>query len=503
MKNKVADILGKADLPAMICVAKDVVGNEDGELNVTKFSDASSDKRFTVLSNIDDPHSPVTAEKIAPESGAEVETASTNRKETLAALCCVASCLGCNHDTFVSSELAAELDGQTFFCMSCGGEVEAYYDADLMAEQAEGDDMEEDDSTDVVDAIDEEDDVTDEDTDVEDTDVTEEDVTDEEESLDGDVTEEEEDVSEEDESEETTDEDTDVEEASAEAATEEVTDSNANSTVEQPAGEATVVIASVASYDESLRFASLSDTARFEVFLGNDHIGSVVKDEASAQVQPLFGKVDVLRNAFGASFWKNSVEIASGNVDSLKDYGFRAAKVTIPLEQVVASEIEALATELETKNEEKIAEAVDAVTASMKVAMAGIDKGIIAGPALTVEIAKLLTRFGVQSPLEVASRFTKQYSAPFFEAVVTASDDLRKKSADYVSGLSHTIEKAAYSFAKQEEDASFATASIAAPKPAATKPVAAPVVEKASAEQPASRINQYAGVFSRMHNRRN
>lgn len=489
MKKKVADILGSAALPVMICVASDNAGSEETDLTVSLFSDATTDNKFSVMSNIENPHSPASGEYIAAGEQKPVETASMNRIETLAGLVCVANCVGCKHDTYTTTEVAEALDGKAFYCTSCGEQVEAFYDGDFKAETASEDDEDfsEDDAEDVVDVVEEDD-------------TSEEDVED-------DTTSEEEEVVEEDvESEEDVDdsetlEDEEVEVASAESLEEEQPVADATDSAERTVK---VETASVANYDGNLQFASLSDTSRLEVFLGNTHIGSLLKDEASANVQKQFANASVLRSAFGTQFWKHSQEIASGDTKSLDEFGFQPAVIAVAVDKVIASEIDAFTADIQATSETKTAELTDSVVSTIQTAMAGLDKGLFKGPSLVRELSQELARFNVQKPVEVAKRFAERFSAPYFHAVVAKAAELRTQTPDFVRGLAVTVENASYNVEESiQESAALITSAASSYRTSRPPEVSDAVVEQASAVKPAAKADgtKFKSIFDKMARR--
>jgi hypothetical protein len=496
--KKLANIFKATQLPAVLCVASEGQDSED-TITFSKLTDSTTGQNITILSNLDEPRSPITGEPIEKAStNLEEASASLDRKETLAAFVCVASCLGCNHDSYVTPEVAEQIDGKDFHCSNCGEAVTAFYDGDFADVSA--DELSEDSEDDITDALEEVD----------------EPMEDEEEGKD------EEDESEEDDSEKESDEEDDESEDDAEVEDEEdsmkskdkesskemASSSDTNSNVDDasvdnsPAASeeditpkvAVVNVASAADYEGNLQFATLADTSRYEVFLGNNHIGSLLKDEASAGIQTNFTKQDLVRNVFGKTFWKHSAEIASGDFSTLSEFGFKPSTIKVQLDKVIASEIEAAEEENASKIEDAIKEAEASVVATMTVAAAGINKGMLTGTNLYAEVAKLLNRYGVQKAEEAAARFVEEISEPYFSAVVTAAAELRKESPDYVRGLSKSIETASYK-KPVEAGADLITSALMT-----QKPVTAPKqLEIARAEH--SNSGKMTNVFSR-YNRR-
>lgn len=500
MKNKVADILGSATLPAMICVASGDEGSNETEFNVSLFSDATADKAFSVMSNVEKPFSPATGEYIVAGEQKPVETASMNRLETLAGLVCVASCVGCKHDTYVAAEVAEQLDGNSFYCTSCGEKVEAFYDGDFEPETASEDDedfSEDDVEEDIVDAVEEDEEETNEDDETSEEE-TEEEVTDEEPTEDDvEVEEDVEDIENLEEEASATETETPADKNQEEAATEENQDKP-----ELSDRKIEVEVASVANFEDSLQFASLSDTSRLEVFLGNTHIGSLLKDESSESVQKYFNNVPVLRSAFGSQFWKNAQEIASGDTKSINDFGFQPARITVAVDKVVASEIANAEAEVQAKKEADTAELTESIITTIHTAMASLDKGLVKGPSLVRELAKELASYNVQHPVEAAKRFATRFSVPYFRAVVEQASELRTKSADYVRGYTETVEKASYNVDEAIQDSAALITSAMTPVVTPKPDVRGAVVEKASIEKPASAGNKFKGVFDTMNRRR-
>lgn len=255
---------------------------------------------------------------------------------------------------------------------------------------------------------------------------------------------------------------------------------------EAPAMTSEVVVASAADYNETLQFARLSDTSRYEVFLGTTHIGSLLKDESSTGVQGAFAKQDLLRNAFGSAFWKNSDAIANGEFAALKDFGFKPSTISVDLNKVVANLVDEKVADLEQKHEEKINETVNAVVATMNVAAAGLNKGMLPGTNFHKELAKTLNGFGIKNASEVAARFVKEHTPAFFNSVVTAAANLRKESPDYVRGLASSIESASFKTVLDNENDTLVTSALL-PTPVRTEqPTRHAEVETASAPNSAN-----------------
>lgn len=525
--KKVAGLFASAKLPAVLCVASGG-GIDEDEITFTKVVDSTAGQNITILSNIAEPKSPITGEPVEV-SNSNVETASMDAKQTLSAFACIASCVSCEHDTYVVPELASELDAKKIHCSNCGEEVEASYYGDFMADTS-ADDLEEDESEDITDALDEDMDEEEDESDSEEEEETvEEETTDEEEEESEEEPSEKEEETEE-ETEETTEEEEEVdgEETASEApvtetpsttenveqtgettASEETTtestesettasetNTNSNAEEEHAPTVAEVTVASVANYEANLQFATMADTSRYQVFLGDDHIGSLFKDEASANVQAVFAKQDVLRNAFGRAFWNNAQEIASGNVDSLADFGFKPAVVAVKLDKVVASQIDEAKNEVEAQVDEATKEAIAAVVASMKVAAAGINKGMLESPVnLYSEVAKMLNKFGVVKAEEASARFVETFSEPFFAAVTAAAENLRTESPEYVRGLAVSIEKASYKPLVSGGEDYLSTSALLPRQPVKEAQPAPRVVETASAAK--SLPNPFARIGRR------
>lgn len=480
MTKALANIFRSTQIPAVLCVASKDRESEES-LTFSKINDNTSGTSVGIMVNIANAKSPITGESIDLSNTPTIEEASLNRKEAIAAFVCVASCVGCNHDLLVSEELASKLDAQEFHCTNCGEAVTAYYDGDLTADVS-ADDLAEDEEEDVVDALDdvEEEDEISEDEEGSDEDEASEEEEDEEEPAGDDESEGDDEVVKEPvvEEEEIVEED-----ASKCKASEDIIEDETPKTAE-------VVVASFADYKSDLFFATLADTSKYAVFLGENHIGSILKDEASAGVQATFTKQDLLRTAFGKVFWQNSASIGKGDFSSLTDFGFKPSTVTVALHKVVASELEAAEVENEAKIESAIKEAEDAVVATMTVAAAGINKGVLSGTNLFAELSKLLSRHGVQLADEAAARFVEDFSSKYFNSVVTAAADLRKESADYVRGLSKTIETASYK-KSAETSPEVITSALNLRKEEPRKPVV-----DISSSEPVKK-NEFRSVFSR------
>lgn len=485
-----ADIFGSSELPAMLVIASDDTATE---VVISEHVDMSSGKKISLFTNVEDPYSPVSGEKVGI-SGEEVASASrtVDKKEALSAFVCVASCLKCNKDTYTTPDLATDLDAKAISCISCGEPVDVFYDGDLLVDTAEDDE--------VVEEEEEEEEVTenpDEETDTEVVDVVEENP--EDETTEENVEEIVEPTPEEETEEEVVDENIDADEVENDPdAEEDIVDS-----LEDEAS-VTFALASLASFDERLRLAFSSEIAgQAEVFIGKTHIGSLIKEEASDSVQRIFDKHDALKTSFSKVFWNAAQEIASGETESIDDFGFNPATVIIPVDSAVEKLATEKASEATEKAETIAEETKDAVVASVKVAMAGIDKGLLNGPSLVSEVAALLTRYGVANSGAQAVRFANDFSSKFLTAVTAAAEDLRGKSPDYVSGLADSIERASYQVNSSDvnkEEASLITSAITTPAPVAHAPSTIKNVEIASVEpNPAS---SYQAVFRRLRNKR-
>ena len=487
----VADLFAKSDLAVMLCVAS---GGEEENITISKFSDVSSGKKIQFMTNIEQPFSPVSGEKVEATVGEE--TASFEKKKALAAFVCVGNCLSCQHDMYTTQELAAELDSRTINCVSCGEEVEVFYDGDLLADTAEGEDMGED--SEIVDSLeeepsDEEDTIEDAPEPSDDEETPEEDA---EESPEDEMSEEE--PSEDGEGEDTVEEDT--EDAPEDMAEEDAGKSCASEDVELAT--ISVPMASLASYDERLRFATSVETAgQIELFVGNTHIGSLIREEASDSVQRIWDNEKALKSAFSKVFWSASQEIASGEATAIEGFGFNPVVVEVPVSQAVETLVAEKTAEATANVDEAVENAKDSVLATTKVAMAGIDKGVITGPSLVSEVASLLSRYGVANSSAVAIRFSEDFSSKFLDAVVAHAEDLRTKTPDYVAGLAKAIENSSYKLNTSATPA--ADLATAAALDLDINPVRKPAnhtVANVSVEKPAG--NAYSDVFRRMRHHR-
>lgn len=539
MSKKLVDIFANAEVPVILCVANGETENTE-EIAFTRVVDKTSGKKVTLLANnASKMKSPITGEDVVIAENAIPDTASFDAKETLSTLVCVANCIGCNHDIYVTPEVAESVDNKVLYCTNCGEKVTALYDGDLVVADEDPENPDDIDSNDgeITDALDED---TEEDDDGDD-DVTDDSAKNDDGNAVGetpadDSTEEasksetasdddEDDAGDDDNSDDVnSDDDDDSDDAdSSEDDTntgddssddDDSGDDDSDSDDDDDAGDAgdpdeddeddaldeeeenaaTVVIASAIDFtDKLLSFATTANTERYEVFLGDDHIGSLNKANADENVQRIYAKPDLVRNAFGSSFWKNTAEIAKGNFAALASYGFAPAKITVPFSKVVANELSTMESEFETKTEEAIKTANDQVIATLKIAMAGLDKGLFSGPNLYQEVAKCLKSFGIQKAEEASARFVENFSSTYFNAVVEQAEKLRTKSAEYVSGLNQAIETASYSHKPAEaSQADYLSTSSLLPEVASTtrKPeVKQPVIPAKQAS------DKYRGIF--------
>lgn len=532
MSKKLTDIFANAEVPVVLCVASGE--NTGSEIAFTKVIDSTSGKKITLLANnASAMKSPLTGEDVTIAENAQLETASFDSKEAMSSFACVANCVACNHDLYVTKDVAEAVDNKAMYCTNCGEKVTAYYDGDLSLadEDPENPDGEDSDGE-ITDALDEDTDDTDDtgdddvvedssdnpdgnaiggtgaaDTSSDDSDASDDSTDDSDDASDDsaddsddadssdDATDTGDDADNADDSgDSTSDDDTSDDAGDAPDGDEEDEDDAVDSEEENAA---TVVVASVIDFaDKALTLASTANADRYEVFIGEHHIGALDKSEAELNVQNIFAKRDVVRNAFGSSFRKNTAAIEKADFASLASYGFKPAKVTVPFAKVVATEVATLEKDFETKTEEAVKTATDQVVATMKIAMAGLDKGTFSGPNLYSEVAKLLTSFGVGKAEEASARFVTDFSAKYFNAVVAKSDDLRKQSPEFVRGLSNAIETAAYSnkvHSGTEDTAFISTSSLLPDVSHTTKPKR----QEIRKDPVAPENNRYGSLFKR------
>lgn len=508
----VLSIFASAAIPAVLCIASDAAKTGDVTFALRE-DNTSEEKSVNLLVNVENPKSPITGNEIAAVAeGVEVETASMSIADSLASFACIASCLSCNHDTYVRPEIASKLDTLAMHCIACGAEIEAVYDADLLATAEEDDDSSEDD---VVDALNEDDEDTSEDDDSGDDeedagdddstsdedsteDAAEDDTTDGEDSAEGDEAAE--DEATDDEEVDDTEDDT----TSDEDTTEEEEDDDAGASDESAVTRVLPALAVANAVDQKIRFAATTDVARIEAFLGDTHIGHLNRDEANDALRSKFDKVDLVRAAFSSTFWKNHAEIASGNVESLKEFGFNPASVTIALDQVTQTLVNDAQNDANSKADEAVKSAEEAVLATIKIAASGINKGMLPGTNLFGEVAKMLVRYGEAAPEEAAQRFTEEFASAFFADVVTAAEKLRSESPDYVRGLATSFETASYRMPqgltkKESANAALSTSALAPRGENTTRTKQPPAPQKTEVETAAAqKQSRYRNVFRRM-----
>ncbi len=203
-----------------------------------------------------------------------------------------------------------------------------------------------------------------------------------------------------------------------------------------------------------------------------------------------------------------SILIANGGLDNvqpsqeLKDIGFQAIPVTVPVSSVLVEQnqasIDAQAASAVAEATATMESAASKVNKLVEIASIGMAKGIIDTPGNTFvkDLAKILATAGVKDAAELAGELMTKSFGSFVKSAVEQAKELSKKGPDYVAGMAQTIATASYTpveVAKSDVVISSAIAGAFTP----TRQVA----EVASHVQtPEKRVN-IQGVFARMGRR--
>lgn len=478
--KRIANVLRKSGLPALVARKS---GTAE-EVNFRPYRVQASTEEATVLLGGTVQYSPIDGEQVSPLTGGQVVASS---EEDLASrFPVIAHCDCCNHDILAPRELAAQMDGVAFHCIACGEELSADYfgDLDELASEDGEEDMEDEDTMEVDDTSSDEDIVDEVEDDPEDTseddseDVSEEEAADDMEDVpDEDMEDNEEDMGEE-------------EDESSEDYPEE----------EEAADIVTVVSASFVADSSEIRLIQ-AHSKRWEVFAGDTHLGHLDMEKASANVVELSKNVDTFRRSAIMVLAKDLSEIKAKKKPSTDaaTFGLSLATVEVPVAQPIAEIVEQ---QVEDTVSEVIRVADETVTAHLKaleIAFAGLNKGILKGPSLVMEVAKVLRRYGCVSPVEEANKVLSSVTEQFLKTALEKAAEIVEQGPDYARGLSQSIASA--SFASTEDtssDITTVTSSLIQPTSRQNRqelPTRTPAAETASADI-ATKRQRFAALLS-------
>ena len=492
MKKKVANVLKNSGMPALV-VAK---ADETKNVVFRAYTVLANDEEATILlgGGASDMHSPINGERIEPKQG--VNESSSTFEEVSETFPVIAHCTKCNHDTCAPKELAVEMDGVKFHCINCGDELAAEYFADFEGAEDDSEDTSEDDSMDT--SEDDSEDMSDdsEDTsedDSEDMSDDSEDMSDEEDAGDNeDIT----DSMESDDFEDTSEDDS---EGSEDESTEDMSDDSEDMSDEEDASKTVaniqIVMARTMEFANDVRVIPAS-SKRYEVFIGDRHLGHLNMDVASQAVVNLASNQQAFNRSVIMSLAKDFAEIQkTGKVTSdMSNFGLQLAEIEVPIseavDQMVSEQTEAVKEQISQNAETESA----ALLKAMDIAMEGINKGILKGPNLVNEFAKVLATYGVRNASEEAANVVKRVSTPFLNAAYEQARNIVKEGEAYARGLSQTIASAQYSQPEIKEDPSLLTAAVYSRKPA---PVNSNPSQEAASVATDDRISRFRNVFKR------
>ena len=533
MTKKLQAALRKTATPMVLAISSSMT-----DLTIRSYVDTSGSEPVTIFTNADTPHSPISGNELTvPED--TMETASTV-EDVLGTSPVIAVCESCSCELIASPSLAKELDGLDIHCTGCGAPAVASYMDDILEMAMDGDDDKdgEDDDEDFdenledkKDEIEDDDDDDDEDEDDDDKDGDDDDKDDAEDkpsdTSSSDDDEETVDADNPPADEETTEESDDNGEDSDSETTEETPADDAAETTEEPAPaadtpaeepvkeqpadsgdtvEATAELAALdfADLDDDLRMMANAGAERVEIFLGDTHIGRIIQEQCSDAVKPLFKRDGALRKAFLSGFTAHHASLLDESGEGsvfCKDFGFNPSVFKVEL-----SEMESvLKEEMDATTEEQVTERVEteiaAFNSTMKVAMNGINKGVLPGTSLLTEMASTLKSHGIQKPHNVARAVIEKASAPFLASCLEQSKIMREEGPAYTKGISRTIEAASFAHSdsgdNEVEDLSLLTSAIA--ETPATFEEAAVTIPARRTAAPKKSGSKYQGLFKSMN----
>ena len=477
--QQIQKVFSEAKVPVIFATDKEKV-------SLSSFVDESGSM---FISTDADFFNPSNGEKI---SKTKVETASTVQFVDVNKYPVICSCESCNSDIRASAEIAEQLDGMDIACVACGSATEVSYFGDLLeamedlepVEQKE----EEEEETDSEDEVVEED----------------EDSDSEEEKPSGD-TEKEEDLSDFDFDEEETDSEEEEEETvENEPSEEEELASFEFDEEELVTSEINVDVAS-SKLDTSESFSFLArDEAlsKVEVFLGNTHLGSLVKEQATAESKLIYAKPTALKNAVTHLVLSHIADVKDEKIaEDLKAVGFVPATVTVDLPTVNQQTEVEKQVEIETEVAKQIEAKEVAFLASLEVAMTAVNKGLLKGNSPYVDLANILKSRGVVDASSVSRKFVEESLSAFLKSAYTHAKDLSKKDPKFVLGFSQSVEVASYGTIDNLSDMSLLNSSIVTPLRPTTltkKITSNPKVEIASSlDSPHAPVNRFSGAFKK------
>jgi hypothetical protein len=412
---------------------------------------------------------PANGEKVVRE---HADTSSTIQKVSVAKYPAICSCESCGSVIRASVELAEQLDGLDIACVSCGSVTEVSYFGELLENLAEEEEIEEDKEEEIPASDDEENEE----------DEIEEEVEDEPSSDEDD----EEDLSnfEFDENEEEEEEETPEEEVVEDDTMKADEDLSSFEFDEAETQEVTLEVASsVIDTSESFSFLARDEAlSKVEVFLGNTHLGSLVKDQASDQAKTIYSKPSTLKATVTHLMLSHIADNSDEKTtDDLKAVGFVPATVTVNLPSVDQLSETEKKVEIETEVAKQVEAKETAFLASLEVAMTAVNKGLLQGNSPYVDLAQTLKLRGVVDASQVSRKFVESSLAKFLQSSFEHAKDLAKKDPKYVAGFSQSVEVASYGNIDNSSELSLLNSSILpAPSREEIRTVNTPKLEIAS-----------------------
>jgi hypothetical protein len=469
--QKIQKVFSEAKVPVIFATDKDKV-----ELH--SFSDESG---AMFISSEGDFFNPSTGEKVTKT---KVETASATQTVDVSKYPVICSCEACNADIRASAEVAEELDGMDIACVACGSVTEVSYFGDLLEamEDLEPVETPEEEEEDEEEPSDEEEDLSDFDFD-----------SDEEEPSD-----------EEEETEEEIEEEPSDDEVTAEL--EELANFDFDEADDLNVSEVNVDVASSKlDTTESFSFLARDEAmSKIEVFLGNTHLGSLIKEQATAESKLIYAKPASLKNAVTHLVLSHIADTKDEKIaDDLKAVGFVPATITVDLPTVNQQTEVEKQVEIETEVAKQVDAKEVAFLASLEVAMTAVNKGLLKGNSPYVDLANVLKSRGVMDASSVSRKFVEESLSAFLKSSFAHAKDLSQKDPKFVLGFSQSVEVAAYGTIDVSNEMSLLNSSIVTPirQTTLTSKVenkVNPKVEVAShLESPILPSNRFSGAFKR------
>jgi len=207
--------------------------------------------------------------------------------------------------------------------------------------------------------------------------------------------------------------------------------------------------ASMADETSPVKLVTLSpDNSEIAVFMGDSHVGTLRRSQASEKVSSLFADGPRLAAAFKPVFKANMKSQSSGE---LAAYGYKPVVFEVQVGELFKRRVETEVASVKAKATDEYSTKLKNVGSLLELAFTGINKGVFAGNAdLLNSIETALHRGGVKDAKSQARRILSTHAHNYANAVVEKALELSEKSQDYIDGITETISKATFSDITEE-----------------------------------------------------